>query len=87
MQTGLLERSVDDTSLVVLFRVKRGVQVELETLCNLVVKLNAGPENIGGGPGLGESKTVLGVGVLALKVTGNGGILVVAGTGNLESDV
>lgn len=53
----------------------------------MVLELNAGPENVGGSPSLGESKTVLGVGVLALEVTGDGGVLVVASSGDLEGDV
>jgi hypothetical protein len=56
------------------------------TLSELVLELNLGLEDVGGGPGLGEGNAVLGVDVLALKVTSDGAGLGVTVTGDAELD-
>jgi hypothetical protein len=56
------------------------------TLSELVLELNLGLEDVGGGPGLGEGNAVLGVDVLALEVTSDGAGLGVTVTGDAELD-
>ena len=63
------------------------MQVELETLCDLVLEFDVGLEDVVGRPGLGESEAVLGIGVLALEVTGDGAVLVVPVALDEEGDV
>lgn len=87
METGLLVSSVDDSGLAAGLGQQRGVQVQLETLGDLVLKLNGGSEDVSGGPGLSEGQAVLGVGVFALQVARDAVRLVVAGTSDLERDV
>lgn len=86
VEAALLVDSSDDTALVVLLRVKAGVQVELEALGDLVLELDDGAEDVGGGPSLGEGESVLPVGVLGLDVSEDGLGLGVLGTGDLEGD-
>ena len=57
------------------------------TLGDLVLELHLGLEDVGRGPGLGESDAVLGVDILALDITVDGVGLGVAGSGDLERDV
>lgn len=68
METRLLVNSVEKCRLLVLLRKQRGIQVELETLRNLILELNLGFQDVGGCPTLGEDKAVLEVGILGLNV-------------------
>jgi hypothetical protein len=68
VKTRLLIDSMEGSTLVVLLRVQRSVQIKLETLSELVLELHLGFEDVGGGPGLGEGEAVLGVDVLGLDV-------------------
>lgn len=87
VQTGLLVGSVDNGGLATGLGQQRGVQVQLETLGDLVLKLDGRSEDVGGSPSLSEGQAVLGVGVLALQVARDAVGLVVAGTSDLEGDV
>lgn len=57
------------------------------TLGNLVLELDLSLEDVGGGPGLGKSYTVLSINVLGLEVTSDGVRLGVTGSSDAESDV
>ena len=74
------------TGFVHIFGMDRGVQLDLETVDNVVVELNNGVESVAGGPGLGEGKAVLAVGVFGLNICAHctGGSSLV--TNNLEDD-
>lgn len=87
VQAGLLVRGVDERGLAATLRCEAGVQVELEALGDLVIELDGGLQQIGGGPGLGEGETVLDVDVLALEITTDVGGLAVPETSDLEGDV
>jgi hypothetical protein len=87
METGLLVGSSNDSRLLAFLREERGSQVELEALGDVVLELNLGAEDVGGGPGLGEDEAVLPVDVLGLNITGNDVALVVTSTSNAESRV
>lgn len=71
MITGLLKGDVEETRVDSLFRVERRVSFELEALCELVLDLELGAEDVGRRPGVGEDSSVLVVGVFALEVTCN----------------
>lgn len=86
MNTRLLEGSVKDGGLAALVRLKSGVQIELEALCERIFELKRGFENVGGGPGLRVGQTVRLVGILGLYVSGNEARLVVLVAGDLEDD-
>lgn len=62
------------------------LDVELEALGDLVLEFDLGLEDVRSGPGLGQGDAVLDVRVLGLEVTGDGGRLGVAETGDLERD-
>jgi hypothetical protein len=87
VEAGLLVGSSDDSRLLALLREERGSQVELEALGDVVLELNLGAEDVGGGPGLGEDEAVLPVDVLGLNITGNDVALVVTSTSNAEGRV
>jgi hypothetical protein len=72
VKTRLLIDSMEDSSLVVLIRVQRSVQIKLEALSELVFELHLGFEDVGRGPGLGEGEAVLGVDVLGFNVPNDG---------------
>ena len=71
VKTRLLIDSMEDSSLVVLLRVQRSVQIKLETLSELVLDLHLGFEDVGSGPSLGEGEAVLVVEILGLNVSNN----------------
>lgn len=71
MKTRLLVRSVDDSSFVLLLRVESRVDLNLETICKLVLEFERRAEDVGGGPGLSESDAFLVVGPLGLQVPMN----------------
>ena len=66
---------------------ERGVQVELEALGEVVLRLDLGAEEVGGGPRLGEDEAVGLVGVLGLELAADEVGLVVLLAGDLEGDV
>lgn len=66
VQTGLLVGSAKKHRLGVLFWVENGSGLELETVSDLVLELDLGTDNVGGGPGLSEGKAVMFVGIFAL---------------------
>jgi hypothetical protein len=87
VKTRLLVHSVELSRLVTLLGEERGDGIKLETLNELVLNLNLGPEQVCGGPGLGKSEAVLLVGPLALEVTLDGIRTSRAGARNLEGHV
>ena len=66
---------------------ERGVQVELEALGKVVLRLDLGAEEVGGGPRLGEDEAVGLVGILGLNITADEASLFVLLSSDLESDV
>jgi hypothetical protein len=64
-----------------------GVEVNLDTLGNLVLDLKGVAEDVGGSPGLGESQAMLAVGQLGLNVARDGVGLRVTVASDLEGDV
>lgn len=87
METRLLVDGREQSSLLAALGDQRGAQIELETLREVVLGLNLGAEDVGGGPRLGEDDTVGLVGVLGLDVTVDEVGLGVLGTSDLEGDV
>jgi hypothetical protein len=87
VETRLLVYGVQDRCLVVFLWVERGVQVELEPLCNLVVELQLTFEHVRGGPSLGDSQTVLNIGILGFNFAVNVVRLGMTVSCDLESDV
>lgn len=87
MESGLLVYRGEDSGLGALLRCQRGGKIDLEAVGDLVVNLNLVAKDVGGGPGLGESQTMLAVGPLALDVTSDKVGLRVARTANFEGDV
>jgi hypothetical protein len=66
VQTGLLVGSAKKHRLAVFLRVENGGGLELEAVSDLVLELDLGADNVGGGPGLSEGKAVTFVGIFAL---------------------
>lgn len=87
VQAGLLVRGRDQRGLAGAVGGERGVQVELEALGKVVLRLDLGAEEVGGGPGLGEDEAVGLVGVLGLQLAGDSLGLVILAAGDLEGDV
>lgn len=87
MKTRLLVGCGDDSGLARSVGSKRGVQVELETLSEVVLCLDLSAEEVGGSPGLGEDETVGLVGVLGLELASDEVVLLVLLSGDLEGDV
>lgn len=87
MQTRLLVDGVDQGGFLALLREKSGRHVELQALCDLVLQLELGSQNIRGGPCLGEDEAVFGICVFCLDIAVDGRGLGVANTSNLESDI
>lgn len=71
MQTRLFEYTVQDSCLVALLWSQRGGDIEFETLGDLVLELNLTFQDVGGGPGLGESEAILAVSVFGFDVSSN----------------
>lgn len=85
--TGLLESQVEETAIDALFRIQARVGLEFETLCELVLNLELGAEDVGSRPCVGEDGSILVVGVFCLEVACNGARLCIACAGDAESDV
>lgn len=86
VETGLLVGSVQEDRFRAGVGVECGVDINLETLGNLILELNGVLERVGGCPSLGEDETVLPVGKLGLKVSFDVVGLGVSATGYTESD-
>jgi hypothetical protein len=87
VEARLFVDGVQDGGFAALVGGERGGEVKLEALGDEVVELDLVAEDVGGGPGLGEGKTVDLVGPFALDVTVDGVGLGVAVTLDLEGDV
>lgn len=87
VKTGLLEDSIEKGGLGSLLRRQGGVEVNLDTLGNLVLNFNGVTEDVGGGPGLGDGQTMLAVSPLGLNVARDGIGLPVTIAGDLEGDI
>lgn len=87
VKTRLLEHGVKKSSLGSLLRGQRGVEVDLDTLGNLVLDFESVAEDVGSGPSLGESQAVLAVGPLGLNIAGDDVSLRITVAGDLESDI
>lgn len=87
MKARLLVGRVEDSSLGALVGGEGGGKIKLEALSNKVVKLNLVAEDVGGGPGLGQGKTVDLVSPLALDVSSDEVRLGVTVSSDLEGDV
>jgi len=83
----LLVDGSKDSRLLGLGGVKSSSEVQLQSLGDLVLQLDLGSEEVGGGPSLGEGQAVLEVDVLSLDVTGNGGRVGITDTSDLEDDI
>lgn len=86
VQAGLLVNGMKNGTLLTLIRVKGCVEVDLQALCDLVLELDLGLEDVVCGPRLGEDDTVGLVGVLGLEVTVDGAVSSLR-AGHFESDV
>ena len=87
MEAGLLVGGGEERGLCTGVGGEGGLEVKLDTLCDLVVNLNLGLEDVARRPALGEDKTV-GLGEeLGLDVATDEGGLGVAVSANLEGDV
>jgi hypothetical protein len=87
VDTGLLVACAQECSLGALLGEERRSHIEFKTRSDLVLKLKLTFQDIGGGPGLGEDKTVLFVGVFGLKVTSDSGRARGAVSSDLEKHV
>ena len=87
MQAGLLVGGGDERGLAGAVGSEGGVQVELEALGEVVLRLDLGAQEVGGRPCLGEDDAVGLVGELGLKLAGDGLGLVVLLARDLEGDV
>ena len=87
VDTRLLVDGIEHSRLVSSVGCQRGGEVEFQSLCKVVLKLELGLENIGGHPGFSEDKAILVVRVLGLDVTSDGLRLGVAQTSDLEGNV
>jgi len=83
----LLVDGSKDGRLLGLGGVKGGSEVQLQSLGDLVLQLDLGSEEVGGGPSLGEGQAVLEVDVLSLNVTSNGGRVGITDTSDLEDNI
>jgi len=83
----LLVDGSKDSRLLGLGGVKSSSEVQFQSLGDLVLQLDLGSEEVGGGPGLGEGQAVLEVDVLSLNVTSDGGRVGITDTSDLEDDV
>jgi hypothetical protein len=80
----LLVDCAHERRLLALVGEKSSAEVKFEALGNVVVKLDLGAEDVGGGPSLSEDEAVLLVEVLGLDITRDRGRLGVTDTRNLE---
>lgn len=87
MEAGLLVGGGEQRRLRTGVGGERGLEVELDTLRDLVVNLNLGLQDVGGRPALGEDEAVGLVEELGLNVTADEARLRVAGARHLESDI
>ena len=87
VEAWLLVDGACERRLTAALREKRGLDVELQALCDVVLQLELGLEDVGRGPRLGEDDALGCVDVLALDVAVDVGGLGVAQAGDLEGDV
>lgn len=87
VDTRLFVGSIDNCGLCTFLREKGCIEIDLQTLGDLVVKLDGAAKDVGGSPSLGEGKAVFAIRVLCLDVTANEIALGVTSTGNLEGDI
>lgn len=87
MEAGLLVGGGEQRRLRTGVGGERGLEVELDTLRDLVVNLNLGLQDVGGRPALGEDEAVGLVEELGLNVTADEARLRVAGARDLEGDI
>lgn len=87
MQAGLLVGGGEQRRLRTGVGGECGLEVELDTLGDLVVDLNLGLQDVGGRPALGEDEAVGLVEELGLNVTADEARLRVAGARDLEGDI
>jgi hypothetical protein len=87
METGLLVDGAQNGMLGPFVRMQRGVDFEFETLCDLVLNLNSGLQDVARRPGLSNGETVLGVDVFRLEITMDMVRLGIGISGDLEGNV
>lgn len=86
VDTWLLEGGGEEGGLCLLVWEERGDELELESLCDVVLELDVVSEDVGGGPGLGEVESVLLVLELCLEITVDDAGLCVAEAEDAEGD-
>lgn len=87
METGLLVDRGESSGLGTAVTSEGGAQVKLETLGKVVLRLESGADEVGGGPCLGEDETMRLVAVLGLNVPINRLRLLVVLSRDLERNV
>jgi len=87
VQAGLLVDSSQNSSFLGFGRVERSLQVELQTLGDLVLELELRSEEVGGGPSLGKDQPILKVDVFPLDISRDSIARSVLLTRNFESHV
>ena len=87
MHTGLLVNNIQESGFRAFIRKERGAEVKLETLGEMVLKLELAPQNVGSAPRLGEYKTIFGVRVLRLEIPVYLVSLLILHSRSLESNV
>jgi len=81
----LLVDGSNDGALLVLGGVDGSQEIQLQASSDLVLKLDLSSQDVGGGPSLSDSDTVLGVDPFSLDISGNGTRFSISETSNLEA--
>lgn len=87
MITRLLECQVEQSAVDSLFGVETRVCLELEALCELILDLELGAENVGRCPGVCKDGSVLVISVFGLEVPGNVTVFRVTRSSNTERHI
>jgi hypothetical protein len=84
MEPWLLVDSIEKSRFMTLVRKEGSGEIQFETFSDLVVELDLSAKNVGGGPGLCEGETILGISIFGLDISIDVCCLRVALTGNLK---